>query len=168
MGKFAIMKHPIHPAVVALPIGLMTWTVVADVIYLISDKDKMWYDIATYTGLAAVITGLLAALPGFGDYFTMQMGRTVRRIAMAHMLLNLAVVTAFAVAFLLMLDDNAAAGTNLAVVVVLHLAAFGALGLSGWLGGEMVYVHHLAVAGEEPAAEVQRRAPIGRTGPQPR
>ena len=45
-SKFAIAGHPIHPALVALPIGLIIWTLVADIVYLASDKDHMWYDIA--------------------------------------------------------------------------------------------------------------------------
>ena len=31
----------------------------------------VWYDIALWTGIAAIVAALIAALPAFGDYFTM-------------------------------------------------------------------------------------------------
>jgi uncharacterized membrane protein len=169
MSKFAFAKHPVHPALVALPIGLMMWTFVSDLVYVFSDKDETWYDISLYTGAAAIVTALVAALPGFGDYLTMRMRDSTRRIATAHMLLNLVIVALFAVAFALMLDKNAVDGTSLVAVVALHFVGVGLLGLSGWLGGEMVYVHHLAVAGEVTSDETLRRsAPMHRPGAQPR
>ena len=70
-SKFAIAGHPIHPMLVAIPIGLFAWTLVSDIVYLGSDHDHMWYNIAFWSGIAAIVSALVAALPGFGDYFTM-------------------------------------------------------------------------------------------------
>ena len=51
-----------------------------------------------WSGIAAIVTALLAALPGFGDYFTMARHSDARGIATAHMGLNLATVALFVVA----------------------------------------------------------------------
>jgi uncharacterized membrane protein len=158
-SKFSIFGHPLHPTMVALPVGLFGWTFVADIVYLSTGKDHMWYDIAFWTGLVAAVTAFMAALPGFGDYFTMAIKSDARDMATAHMLLNLTVVALYVIAFLMMLDDNAVDGAALTIVVILHAVGLGLLGLSGWLGGEMVYKHHLAMVadtaeGEE--AELQR------------
>lgn len=169
MSKFSIAKHPMHPALVALPIGLMLWTFACDVIYVLSGKDAMWYNFAVYSGAAAIITALGAALPGFGDYLTMRMRDEVRRIATAHMLINLAVVALFGVAFVLMLKHNAVDGSSLVAVVVLHFVGVGMLGLSGWLGGEMVFRHHVGVVDDAVEQEqANRRTVVPRPGPQPR
>jgi uncharacterized membrane protein len=152
-SKISIAGHPLHPLLVALPIGLFVWTLVSDIIYLATNHVHMWYDLAFWTGIAAIVTALVAALPGFGDYVTMAVQSDARTIATAHMLLNLSVVALFFVAMLLMLNDGATAGTRLTAVVLLHLIGVGALTVSGWLGGEMVFRHHLAMVPDDAQAE---------------
>jgi uncharacterized membrane protein len=154
-SRFAIAGHPLHPLLVALPVGLFVWTLIADIVYLTDKTGRAeWYSIAFWTGIAAIVTALLAALPGFGDYFTMAVRSDARAMATAHMLLNLTVVALYVVAMLLMLDNNARTGGRLTVVVLLHLIGTGMLSLSGWLGGEMVFRHHLATVPDD--AELER------------
>jgi uncharacterized membrane protein len=154
-SKFSIFGHPLHPMLVVLPIGLFVWTLVADFVYATDKTGRSeWYSIAFWTGIAAIVTALVAALPGFGDYLTMAVRSDARGIATIHMLLNLAVVALYLLAMLLMLDDGARTGGRLTMVVVLHLVGTGLLALSGWLGGEMVYRHHLAVIPD--SAELER------------
>ena len=153
-SKFSIAGHPLHPALVALPIGLFVWALVGDIVYLAQDKEKFWYDMSFWTGIAAIVTALVAALPGFGDYLTMAVRSDARGIATAHMLLNLLIVALYFVAMLLMLDAGALAGGRLTAVVVLHAVGSGLLLLSGWLGGEMAYRHHLAMVPDD--AELER------------
>jgi uncharacterized membrane protein len=144
-SKAALAGHPLHPMLVPIPIGLFIWTLVADIVYLATDKDQMWYDIAFWTGIAAWISALVAALPGFADLLTVAIKTTARQIALIHMGLNVTIVGLYFVAMLLMLDDGAVDGTELAIVVVLHAIGSGLLLVSGWLGGEMSYRHHLGV-----------------------
>jgi uncharacterized membrane protein len=152
-SKFAIAGHPLHPLLVALPIGLFVWTLIADIVYLATSHIPMWYDIAFWTGFAAWITALVAALPGFGDFFTMAIHTDARPIAITHMLLNLATVALFFVAWLLMLNNGAVDGPRLTAMFVLHIVGVGFLTLSGWLGGEMVFRHHLATIPEDAEME---------------
>lgn len=130
---------------VSLPIGLFAWTFSADLIYLTTGRVHQWYVMAFWSGIAALISALIAALPGFGDYATMARKTEAAGIAVAHMLLNLSVLALFFVAMLRMLNDNATDGGALVAAVTLHGVGLILLGLSGWLGGEMVYRHHLAV-----------------------
>ncbi len=96
----------------------------------------------------------VAALPGFGDFFTIAIRSDARGMATMHMLLNLAVVGAYFVAMLLQLDDGATDGGRLTGVVILHAVGTGLLLLAGWLGGEMVFRHHLAMVPDD--AELAR------------
>jgi uncharacterized membrane protein len=148
-SKISIAKHPLHPALVALPIGLLVWAFVADVIYLATDKDPTWYDISFYSGLAGIVTALVAALPGFVDYLTLAKGTNVNDIALLHMATNLLVVGLFAVGAALQWDDGALGGSSLTAVVALHASGVTFLSLAGWLGGEMVFKHHVATIDEE-------------------
>lgn len=148
-SRFAIFGHPIHPMLVGIPIGLFLWAFVSDIVYLARDHEAMWYDIAFWSGIAAWVTALVAALPGFGDYLTMARRSSARTIATAHMGLQLIVVTLYIVATILMLDRNAASGGQLGAVFTLHLIGSALLLLSGWLGGEMVFRHHLAMVPDD-------------------
>ncbi|MCC6420022.1 MAG: DUF2231 domain-containing protein [Gemmataceae bacterium] len=152
-SKFSIAGHPLHPALVALPIGLFIWAFVCDLIYLGTDHNKQWYDMSFWTGIAAMISALVAALPGFGDYLTMASRSNARSMAIAHMGLNLSVIILYFVAMLLQLDTGAASGGQLGAVVALHAVGTGALLLSGWLGGEMVYRSHLAIIPDDASLE---------------
>jgi uncharacterized membrane protein len=160
-SKFSIGGHPLHPALVVVPIGLLVWSVFSMAVYVIGDVSRTWYDMAYFTAIGGVLTALAAALPGFGDYFTMALQTpSVRGIATAHMLLNLAAVALFAVAAALMFDDGALDGSRMTGVLVLMIVGVGTLALSGYLGGEMVFKHKMAVVEEaEPAATGLRPVP---------
>lgn len=148
-SKFAIGGHPLHPMLVAVPIGLFAWALVSDIVFLASDTNQMWYDIAFWSGIAAIVTALAAALPGFGDYITMARKSDASQLAIVHMALNLGVVALYFVAMLLMLDNGAIDGGRLGLVIALHAVGVVALLVSGWIGGEMVFRHHLAVIADD-------------------
>jgi uncharacterized membrane protein len=150
-SKASVARHPIHPMVVPLPIGLFTWTLIAGIVFFVNDN-LMWYDIAFWSGIAGIGSALLAAVFGFIDYLSMPMRSRTRAIATVHMVVNLFVVALFFAATMMMIDRNAVSGTQQMIVLALHIAGVAALVVSGWLGGEMVYRHHVAVS-PVPAAE---------------
>jgi uncharacterized membrane protein len=149
-SKFAIKGHPLHPMLIALPIGLFTWTLVVDIVFLIIE-DTVWYEIARWSGLAAIVSALAAALPGIGDFLALPFAGKSRWIATIHMLLNLAVIGVFTVAAFfmfsefLMIGEDVAVGFPLYLTVALHAAGVAMLMVSSWLGGELVYHHHIGV-----------------------
>jgi uncharacterized membrane protein len=80
-----------------------------------------------------------AAATGVLDYYEIE-NRLVRRLALYHGLTNTALVGSYVASFLRR-KDRKADGTALA------LSALGAalIGLSGYLGGELVYEHGVRV-----------------------
>src|SRR5262245_32739323 len=162
-SKFAIAGHPIHPMLVGIPIGLFVWTLICDIVYLANGKDRLWYDMSFWSGTAAWVTALIAALPGLGDLVTVAIKSDAREMALTHMAINVTVVVAFFVGMLLMRHASALDGGRLTAVVILHAAGDGLLLLSGWLGGEMVFRHHIGIVaddGQAEASEIRRH-----TGP---
>ena len=135
----SIAKHPLHPMLVALPIGMWFFSLVCDVAAL-ATGDMAWSGMAYYAMAGGVISALLAALPGLVDLFTMNPS-FVRRLGIWHMGINLLVVALYVVNLLWRRgSDPEAVGP-----FVLSLVAVLLLGVSGWLGGELVYVHGVAV-----------------------
>lgn len=137
--KASFARHPIHPMLVPLPIGLWIFSLVCDVLLLVDGK-VVWSTLALYTVAGGVIGALLAALPGLIDLLTMRPGQ-VKRIAIWHLALNLSLVALYVVNFLWRskVEPTALGPAALSLFAVLLL------GISGWLGGEMVYVHGVAV-----------------------
>ena len=164
-SKVSIGGHPLHTVLVALPIGLFIWAFASDIIYLATDRDHTWYEIAFWSGSAGVGTALVAALAGFGDYLGVAVHTDAKRIGLIHMVLNLTVTAMFAVAAFLMLDDGAVSGSTLAAVVALHAVGIGFLGISGWLGGEMVVKHHIGIVPDDVVQERDERARHEGVGP---
>jgi len=146
MGSKASFKgHPIHPMLIPFPIALWIFSLVSDFIYVFGAGSMVWREMALYTMAGGLIGALAAAVPGYIDYRSIKEAQTAA-IGWWHMVINLTVVMLYTINMLLRLvSDN-----NVAAPIFLSLVGVGLLGISGWLGGEMVYVHGVAV--EQPAS----------------
>lgn len=135
----SIAGHPLHPMLVPLPIGLWVFSFVADLVAL-STGGGSWPAIAFYTMLGGLVGAVLAAIPGLID-FTAVHAAPVRRVAILHLVLNLCLVILYSVNLWLRWDLVSGR-------LPLLLSALGilALGFSGWLGGELVFVRRVGVA----------------------
>jgi uncharacterized membrane protein len=133
-----IGKHPIHPMLVVLPLGLWIAALAFDIVHVVTGN-PLWRTLAFWNIGAGIIGALLAAVPGFVDYLDLE-GQP-RRIATYHMVLNLAAVALFAVNWYLRTRVSPDSWWPLALSVV---GVVGVL-VSGWLGGELVYAHRVGV-----------------------
>jgi uncharacterized membrane protein len=149
----SIRDHPIHPMLVGIPIGLWVFAIVADLVHLVGWGGPIWKEVARYTIGGGIVGALLAAVPGLADLTSIS-DRSVRKVAVMHMTVNLIVVGLFALSFWLRL--SAPLGALPAAVSGLGIVL---LGLGGWLGGELVFVHGMGV---EPAETRGATPPAGR------
>ena len=141
-----IAKHPIHPMLVAVPIGLWLFSLACDLIRVFGATSPNWEIVARYSIVGGIIGALIAAVPGFIDMLSLP--HNLKRIALTHMVINLTVVALYVVNAWMRRKGVSDAAVWLSVVTVVMLA------VSGWLGGKMVYVHGVAVeTPPEPAGE---------------
>ena len=150
----SIAKHPIHPMLVVLPVGLWIFSLVSDVIYVMGWGSSAWSDVAFYAMAGGIVGALMAAIPGLIDLLSMSSGK-VKVIGVWHMSINLIVVALFAIN--LWLRYRATPGA--APPIWLSLVGVGLMCVSGWLGAEMVYVHGVAV---EPQARTNQEVAASR------
>ena len=138
-------KHPIHPMIIPFPIALWVFSLIADVIYLWRGN-PVWRDwIAFYTLLGGIIGAALAAVPGFIDWLSLK-DRAVVKIANWHARLNVIALLIFAASFYLRTASGARlVGGSYTIPVVLSVVGVILITISGWLGGEMVFRHGVAV-----------------------
>jgi uncharacterized membrane protein len=104
-----------------------------------------WYEFSYVAIGIGVLSALLAAVFGFIDYFGVRMSAAGARLATIHMVLNLLGVSLYAVSFILRRNDAAFQSNLWVPAFVLALMAFGTLGVSGWIGGKMSYLHKIGV-----------------------
>ncbi len=135
----SIAKHPIHPMLVVFPIGLWIFSFVMDLIYLFGNGTPVWNTVALYTMVGGIIGALGAAIPGFIDFLSLK-GKP-KQIATTHMAINLGLVVLFIINAILRFSGVSV----LPGPIILSLIGVIGLAVSGWLGGEMVYVHGVAV-----------------------
>ena len=147
----SVAKHPLHPMLVVFPIGLWVFSLVCDLAYATGWGGPTWNDMAFYSMAGGVIGALLAAVPGFIDFLSLT-GR-VRSIALTHMLINLGIVGLYALNLFL----RTRTGPEAALPIALSALSVVLLGISGWLGGELVYVHQVGVEPKS-APEARRKA----------
>ncbi|HET8645960.1 MAG TPA: DUF2231 domain-containing protein, partial [Vicinamibacteria bacterium] len=89
----SILGHPIHAMLVALPIGLWVFALVADVAAAMTGGAH-WRTVAFYTMAGGVVGALLAAVPGLVDLLSLR-GTAAFGTGVRHMVLNLAAVAVF-------------------------------------------------------------------------
>ena len=135
----SIARHPIHPMLVPIPIGLWIFSFVADLFYVGGSTNTAWPTVAFYCMGGGIVGALAAALPGLVDLLSLPPGP--RATAIKHMSINLTVVVLYVINFWMRYENPASPGK----LVWLSLIALGLLVISGWLGGKMVYEYGVAV-----------------------
>ncbi|GFO66522.1 membrane protein [Geomonas limicola] len=138
LAKARISKHPIHPMIVPFPIGLLGGSLICDLIGLWT-RNPLWPVFAAYLIAGGVLAALAAALPGLIDLVAIHR-EPVKKLGIYHMSCNLLVVAIFLVDLWWRLRVPFSAGQ-----VLLSAGGILLLMISGWLGGELVYVHRAAV-----------------------
>ncbi len=137
-----IRAHPIHPILVAFPIGLFVTSFIFDLIGVGAGYGSL-FAAAWYCIIAGLIGGVLAAIAGAVDLFTVVPPKSsAKGRGYRHAVLN-AIVLALFVAEAAYRGTAATPADKTSLV----LSAVGVfvLGISGWLGGTLVYRNQIAV-----------------------
>lgn len=159
--------HPLHPALVAVPIGAWVSSVVLDV------ASRFVHDAAAATHAAwwllgvGVLGALAAALMGFLDLFAIPTGTRAWRLGLTHMSCNLTATALFGVAWFVRRPDVAPTDGTPTGQLVLSVVALVLLGAGGYLGGELAYRYGVRVADEATQAKGFRAAHETPTAPEP-
>ena len=141
----SIGGHPVHPILIPFPIALWVFSLVADVIYLWRGNPAWRNYVAFYALLAGIIGGAVAAVPGFIDWLSLK-DRNVVKIANWHARLNVIALLIFAASFYLRTTSGSGlVGGSYTIPLLLSVLGVILITISGWLGGEMVFKHGVAV-----------------------
>ncbi|MEZ0539579.1 DUF2231 domain-containing protein [Fibrella arboris] len=134
-SKAKVLGHALHPILIVFPLGLLSTSVLFDVAHLLTDS-RAFALVAFWTVVGGILGGLVAAVPGWIDWLAIPAGTRAKRIGLIHGLGNVMVLLLFSLSWLIRRDENAYLPTVSSLSA--SFAGFAILGITGWLGGELV------------------------------
>jgi uncharacterized membrane protein len=146
MPKSTLAGHPAHPILITVPVGLLPFSLAMDVAYLATGKKK--YAQASYFAMVGgVVGGLVAAATGAADYLSIPCGTAAKKTANLHALLN---VWLIALSSYNLLSRRGKWVPSSKGQTAMSAVGVGALLVSSWYGGTLVYDHGMRVQGVDP------------------
>ena len=139
MPRLSVLDHPVHPILQAIPAAVLPASTTFDVLARFSGDEEGLSKAAHYSLIFGLVGAVGAAATGALDYYEIE-NRPVRRIALFHGLTNAALIGSYALS-LRRRKNHEADGTALALSVL----GAALIGLSGYLGGKLVYEHGVRV-----------------------
>ena len=131
-----LFGHPVHPMLVAFPIGLLALTPVWDGLAwasVLGDGRTLAY----YSEAAGLAMAGLAIVAGFADFMKIPESEPANvKAALIHAGLALCMVSLFGVAFAL---RGGLAARPSPLVLLLEVLGALSLGVTGWFGGDLVF-----------------------------
>lgn len=135
----SIAGHPLHPAVVPLPIGLLVGAVLSDIGHLLTG-DRFFARASRWLLRGGIVTGAAAATLGATDLATIRQARGP--VGWAHAGGNTAILVLSIISLLLRRGTrDRVPGAAMALTGIAGLL----LAVTGWLGGELVFRQRIGV-----------------------
>lgn len=133
-SKIKLFGHPVHPMLIPFPIGLLTASVVFDVIYLLTGADQFGL-VSFWLVIGGIVGGLAAAPFGLIDWLAVPSGTRAKRVGGLHGAGNVVVLVLFAISLWLRLD---APDEPEMLAIVVSIVGVVLATVTAWLGGELV------------------------------
>lgn len=129
------LRHPLHPALVSVPIGALVVAAALDAMWLPQRRANSWAaPAARFTTLIGTAGAVAAIATGLADWS--DMAGKPRQLGLLHGALNLGAFGLFAASSVLRLRRPQGDSVTAAAI---GFAGVGILGITGYIGGEMVY-----------------------------
>ena len=141
-SKASVDGHPLHPGLIPFPFAFLIGAFVFNAAGLAFDQPS-WWTTGFHLSIAGIATAVIAAIPGFIDYFATVPPRSAARSkATWHMLLALGTLGLFVVATWI---RGSADVQPSAIVLALELVGVLLLSAAGWVGGMLVVRDQISV-----------------------
>lgn len=132
-----MVAHPIHPAVVHFPFGLLLTSTIVDLGHLGGLWPEAHY--AAWLMASGLVAALVAVAAGLFDFRRLNDAQVP--YALRHMGTMAIAVVGYGIALYLRRETLTAAAEPSAASVGVAVASAVVLAIGGWLGGELVYRH---------------------------
>lgn len=144
-SQIKILGHPVHPMLVSFPIAFYTGTFIAFIVYAFTNNPFV-FRLAIVANAAGVATALLAAIPGFYDwFFGIPKGSRAKTHGVQHMILNVTALVLFAITLGLNGSEWRAMQPDTRFAIILPLLGILCTIGAGYLGWTLVQTDHVGM-----------------------
>ncbi len=145
--------HPYHPMLVTAPIGAWIASLVFDIASRLVSKPDFLAQGSEWLIAIGLVGALAAGTAGFVDLVAIPEDTAAFRAGRAHMCINLAIMFAYLGNFTWRYRTHAPGEPVGTGMLALSAACVAALGISGYLGGQLTYRYGVRVAAEPAQAD---------------
>ena len=144
------MSHPWHPALVHFPVAGWSLATIVDIAspWL---GEPAWRFAAVLMAVGCV-AALAAMAAGLWEFAKLRDGNPALPVANRHMLFALAAFCAYATSLFLRYQQHALHAPAMPALAA-SIVGFVLLGVTGWLGGQLVYGHGVGVANKNDSSQ---------------
>lgn len=150
------LGHPIHPALVAGPIGLWIFSLLMDGATSVS-KNKCIQEAADRAMTVGLVAAGLAAATGLAEYSRVPKDEQAKRDAFTHGMLNAGTASLYGVNAAIRSKRRGEGKSTGLLPKIMSLAGVAVIGYTGWLGGGLAYNYGTGVSQERGEREKKRR-----------
>jgi uncharacterized membrane protein len=156
--------HPVHPLLVALPIGAWVTSLVFDIASHVVRQPGFLAQGAQWLIAIGLVGAVLAACAGFLDLLTLTAETAAFRTAVLHMSLMLTATIGYVTGFAWRLGSYHRPGPVPGGQLALSALSLAVLCAGGYLGGKLAYRYGVRVADEDVQAEGHLVASVRQPG----
>jgi len=146
LGKW--LGHPLHPAIVHVPIALWVGACIFDIMNLGGLGGNSLVRTSFWSILLGLVATLVVVPAGFAEWSEIKREKPAWKLALWHMILNVITMLIFVASLALRWGDAYDMNKVPMGAAVLCFVATAVLGVSGYLGGRMVYEHGIGIGRE--------------------
>lgn len=146
-SKARLLGHPLHPMLVMFPVAVFPLLLFFDVLQAWLGVEELW-TAGFWLAVAGAVVALAAVVPGTMDMARIPDGTKAHRVGIYHAVVGTLILVLLAVAA--WVRWGAAPADRFGWALGVDVLGTLLVTVQGWLGGELVYRHHVGVneAGE--------------------
>lgn len=142
-SRFRVAGHPAHPMLVMFPTALLPLMILFDALHWWTGDAGLW-TAGFWIAVAGAATTVVAIVPGLVDLAAIPDETRAHRTAVFHMIVGFTILAVYGAAIWARWPVGSGPG-NFALASGIDVVGTLLVTLQGWLGGELVYKHHVGV-----------------------
>lgn len=151
-SRVRVARHPTHPMLVMFPTAMFPLLVLLDVLAYYFRGDLTFWSVGFWVAIVGAVSTVAAMIPGIVDLAAIPDDTPAHRTAFWHFLNGCLILVLFLAAIAVRWPAGSG-DARLLWATIVDVVGVIAITVQGWLGGELVYKHHIGVLSLQEGAD---------------
>lgn len=151
-SRVRVAKHPTHPMLVMFPSSIFPLLVLLDILAFYFRGNAGFWTVGFWLEIVGALSTLVAMVPGIVDLAAIPDESPAHRTAFWHFVNGVFVLVLY-LAGIAVRWPAGSSDAHLVWATIIDVVGVLAITAQGWLGGELVYKHHIGVMSVEEGGE---------------